>query len=640
MIVELNGVDLKTARRCAHRMIERTNTVKSADAPTPRSYALSQRAQKLERARMRVKVTGTKKLRTGLLDVLQEWRGAVVAAVRTSAVREADTSALDASLSSAVNAGVLTDEQRTAIIAAVNAALQSMDPKKLAAVIAQVQQELYKAGLDSGSSEVGLTWDVPPTIALQQFAQTTIPFSQSIVDRERAAIQQALLDGIGAGEGIPQLADRIQDAFDDGMHVLDDAGNVTRVIPNDTWAEMVARTETSRATNAGTMAAYHAAGVPAVMWVCADDERACVDCEAADGETVLLEQDFPDVDVSEPPAHPSCCPPGTLVLTQRGNLAIENVAVGDLVWTHRGRWRAVTGLTQRSVAEMLWTVRAGHRVLRVTGNHPVLTDNGWTVAAALQPANQVYGVDAEAVLRSSGKSNDVPPQRDKRNLLSFILGAFARRRVPTSAVDLDCQKAVGDRDVHHELSDGVVEHGGDFARDKSFVNDRLVNRKRAPLTPRGLALQCGFGHLAPSSGIVRGLGESGAFGAAGSAHPDVHGVAAVALLEPEAFEGRGDRLSGNAMAFSEKIQGLSGDVLVVNAPRPFVGHPPLHTAIVPIDSVSCSNYAGLVYNFEVEQDESYVAGGIVVHNCRCTVVSAAYAQADAGADDVEQPEAA
>jgi SPP1 gp7 family putative phage head morphogenesis protein len=221
-------------------------------------------------------------------------------------VREADVTDLDAELAQAVAAGVLTDEQRQAIVSAVNAALASMDPKQIAAVIAQVQEELFQAGLDSAKGEVGLTWDVPPATALAQLAKTTIPFSQKIVDQEIAAINQALQDGIAAGEGIPQLADRIQDTFDDGMHILGDDGSITRVLPSDSWAEMVARTETSRAMNAGIMQTYKAAGVERVTWVAAEDERTCPECEAADGETVMMGQNFDDVDVDSPPAHPSC----------------------------------------------------------------------------------------------------------------------------------------------------------------------------------------------------------------------------------------------------------------------------------------------------------------------------------------------
>jgi hypothetical protein len=35
--------------------------------------------------------------------------------------------------------------------------------------------------------------------------------------------------------------------------------------------ELVARTETARAMNAGIMEAYHAAGVARIMWIAAED---------------------------------------------------------------------------------------------------------------------------------------------------------------------------------------------------------------------------------------------------------------------------------------------------------------------------------------------------------------------------------
>jgi hypothetical protein len=38
---------------------------------------------------------------------------------------------------------------------------------------------------------------------------------------------------------------------------------------------------------------------------------------------------------------PPCCPAETLVLTDRGHVSIAEVRTGDLVLTHRGRWRRV-----------------------------------------------------------------------------------------------------------------------------------------------------------------------------------------------------------------------------------------------------------------------------------------------------------
>ena len=40
-----------------------------------------------------------------------------------------------------------------------------------------------------------------------------------------------------------------------------------------------------------------------------------------------------------------------------------------------------------------------------------------------------------------------------------------------------------------------------------------------------------------------------------------------------------------------------------------------------IKSIRKVPYSGIVYNLGVDEDESYVANGIVVHNCRCRVIA-------------------
>lgn len=45
-------------------------------------------------------------------------------------------------------------------------------------------------------------------------------------------------------------------------------------------------------------------------------------------------------------------------------------------------------------------------------------------------------------------------------------------------------------------------------------------------------------------------------------------------------------------------------------------------------------YKGKVYNFQVEDDESYTANNIIVHNCRCTVI-ASVSELLAGTDNAE-----
>lgn len=67
---------------------------------------------------------------------------------------------------------------------------------------------------------------------------------------------------------------------------------------------------------------------------------------------------------------PDCFPAGTMVLTEHGYAPIENLCVGDLVLTHRQRWRRVTQ-THRSVKPLLEIRGHGHPGLRVSGEHPI-----------------------------------------------------------------------------------------------------------------------------------------------------------------------------------------------------------------------------------------------------------------------------
>lgn len=76
---------------------------------------------------------------------------------------------------------------------------------------------------------------------------------------------------------------------------------------------------------------------------------------------------------------PDCFPAGTLVLTRRGYIPIETVSVGDDVLTHMGRWRPVTG-TMTTTKPLLRIVGRGHPGLVVSKEHPILTrarDDKW-----------------------------------------------------------------------------------------------------------------------------------------------------------------------------------------------------------------------------------------------------------------------
>lgn len=78
-----------------------------------------------------------------------------------------------------------------------------------------------------------------------------------------------------------------------------------------------------------------------------------------------------------------CFPEGSLVLTSDGHKSIEAVEIGDLVWTHEGRWRPVTYIFDRGEQETVVVDGYGHFGLEVTEDHEIFTDQGKVAASDL-----------------------------------------------------------------------------------------------------------------------------------------------------------------------------------------------------------------------------------------------------------------
>lgn len=107
------------------------------------------------------------------------------------------------------------------------------------------------------------------------------------------------------------------------------------------------------------------------------------------------------------PRHPKpdvCLRAGTLVATLRGPVPIESVQIGDVALTHLGRWRPVVRLYQSSSGQsrlVRLCFPAGNTCTQpvvMTPNHPVLTPGGWIPAGDLRTGSAVVCLGSEAAL--------------------------------------------------------------------------------------------------------------------------------------------------------------------------------------------------------------------------------------------------
>ena len=124
----------------------------------------------------------------------------------------------------------------------------------------------------------------------------------------RDKLKEVLAEGFEIGESISELSERVSNVFKDATRHR---------------AETIARTETLRASNFGTVEAYRQSGVvKAQEWLTERDDRACEFCLEMDGKIIGLDEKYFDkgdkltvngndlkfdlLSVEYPPLHPNC----------------------------------------------------------------------------------------------------------------------------------------------------------------------------------------------------------------------------------------------------------------------------------------------------------------------------------------------
>lgn len=100
-----------------------------------------------------------------------------------------------------------------------------------------------------------------------------------------------------------------------------------------------------------------------------------------------------------------CFVAGTQVETEHGPRAIESIRPGDMVWTRQGL-RPVTEAAQTQESGTYELHTAQGRVLRGTGDHPIMVDGGQTALALLTPGTMVTGWENTESAKSSSSTDD------------------------------------------------------------------------------------------------------------------------------------------------------------------------------------------------------------------------------------------
>ncbi|MBM4289283.1 MAG: phage portal protein [Deltaproteobacteria bacterium] len=240
---------------------------------------------------------------------------------------------------------------------------------------------LVELGADPG------LFNLPDTQAMAALESKLIKVV-GINETVREQLRKTLLDGISQMETTAQLMDRVRQVYNFAQ----------------TRALTIARTETGQAAGIARDAAMNMLEVKKHRWVTAGDEHVRVSHQALNGVVVERGQLFPNG------CHFPCDPYGpakeiincfidhqVAIFTTEGWKPIGKIRVGDLVLTHRNRFRKVTRLSPSRIhsGEVVKLTPVGDckrnkRSVVTTPEHRFLmADGSWRQAQHIRPGDRL-----------------------------------------------------------------------------------------------------------------------------------------------------------------------------------------------------------------------------------------------------------
>ncbi len=367
-----------------------------------------------------------------------------------------------------------------------------------------------------------------------------------------------------------------------------------------------------------------------------------------------------------------CFVAGTLITMEDGTRKnIEDVAVGDMVISHLGRARRVTETHRRKYSGDLHTLRGEAGIpTRCTRQHPfgvtpfesVKRDwktTRWSGDAEvqfdwghaecldgehlLQPVIRgvetpsyvtrefarffgYYMAEGHPILNADGVPIAVEFNTHKddeiHNEIESLCFALDSCNKPKARPRKNSRDAVAISVYDHRLAGLCVRHGGRGARTKSLADGAIL---WAPSLQKEFlgALANGDGCSPGDSGALRWSTSSQAF--AFQVVELLHRtgvIPSICSLTHKAGSGFSRRNTEEwvihlGKTFAQDFRGVCAKVERVDIKKSKAGRKIIDDYVVTPIREHESLYAEIdVFNFEVEEDESYVANGYAVHNCR------------------------
>jgi len=315
--------------------------------------------------------------------------------------------------------------------------------------------------------------------------------------------------------------------------------------------------------------------------------------------------------------HPHCFPAGYRVTTNRGEILIEQISVGDRVLSAEGNWRRVCQSFKRFYRGPLVKIRTADHELRSTPNHLFRDCCGWLTADSIREGGHLR----ELML---AEPDDRPTTLFEPVCFSRILFGFSSAGVPITAIDFNGDLAFPIYEIDQETADNLVMLERQASTGKGVSEQLFKLRKNRSFDQFESTNDFAVRLDAAPNCFMSSSGELLALIGGKELHADLIRFRSIARSFPSILDSLGDGASCHPNLAGYRLYGEI--ILEVKSDNlSSVEITPIHSVrinqrIVDVKSIHQNEFEGWVYNIGVEGDESYIVEGLAVHNCRCQLV--------------------
>ena len=496
----------------------------------------------------------------------------------------------------------------------------------------------------------------------------TIPFNQQILQammrnqmgwiekygkEKETQLRSILTDGITQGDSIPSIKKEIKD-----------------ILQTTSWrSEVIARSETIRTYNTSALESMRQSGVvDKVRYLTAFDDRVCTICRPLHNKVWDLNSNQIVMPVSG--THPNCFIDHQIpILTDKGYKPIGKIEVGDLVLTKEGKFRNVTKLLEDKkykgkVYQIQFNTEKGRIInkLTMTPEHPVLTKEGWKKAEDLTENDEVQ-VKAK---RCKG-CNKLIPEFSKWGeyctlkcankytaIEQFKNPEQHKIRSIKAAAQMNKEYKNGTRDkfkITKKANESVRKNGQpkNKGRPAAWIgskNDKQIREKISKYAKNGgaaYACSCNKSPSRPQVDLfnkIKNIRDDTILNHPVKIKKDKHYVLDIALLKDKInveYDGFYWHRNTQEKDLQRDIdlRNIGWTVIRFNKNNVHLWEENLEAIMmnhneeyefmfIKIHKIKSWMLKGVkkLYNFSVDEYENYIAKGICVHNCRCSLTPA------------------